>query len=134
MECRKDLIKEINLTVSKNTISVRTSMKSQLLSIHALPSVVCHQSITSFGATHKPRFCLVCIFLEVAGCKVFNPKSLRSVEKTASQTLVAPRFVVHCSPLSVFVHCWPDWPKCFCIYGLKCSKAITGWMDGMGWK
>ena len=25
-------------------------------------------------------------------------------------------------------------PKCFCIYRLKCSKAISGWMgmDGMG--
>ena len=23
-----------------------------------------------------------------------------------------------------------DWPKCFCIYRLKCSKAIRGWLDG----
>ena len=23
-----------------------------------------------------------------------------------------------------------DWPKCFCIYSLKCSKAISGWSDG----
>ena len=23
-----------------------------------------------------------------------------------------------------------DWPKCFCIYRFKCSKAISGWMVG----
>ena len=23
-----------------------------------------------------------------------------------------------------------DWPKCFCIYRLKCSKAINGWLVG----
>ena len=23
-----------------------------------------------------------------------------------------------------------DWPKCFCIYRLKCSKATGGWLDG----
>ena len=27
-------------------------------------------------------------------------------------------------------HIATDWPKCFCIYRLKCSKAISGWMDG----
>ena len=27
-----------------------------------------------------------------------------------------------------------DWLKCFCIYGLKCSKALSGWVgwDGIG--
>ena len=27
-------------------------------------------------------------------------------------------------------HTDTDWPKCFCIYRLKCSKAISGWLDG----
>ena len=77
-------------------------------------------------------------------------------KKTASQIHVAPRIVVHCCPLlpivahccpflSIDAHCCPllpivapllpmphtatDWPKCFCIYRLKCSKAISGWLE-----
>ena len=55
--------------------------------------------------------------------------------KTASQMHVAPRIVVNLRldlPWSTLLpHTATDWPKCFCIYRLKCSKAtISGWLDG----
>ena len=30
-------------------------------------------------------------------------------------------------------HTATDWPKCFCIYRLKCSKALSGWVRWDGW-
>ena len=43
--------------------------------------------------------------------------------------------VCHYLPFHKLPHTSTDWPKCFCIYMLKCSKAIIGWMGWMvGWK
>ena len=61
----------------------------------------------------------------------YEHRSAVLIIKTASQMQVAPRIVGSTS--------WSrwrqsntatDWPKCFCIYRLKCSKAISGWLDG----
>ena len=42
--------------------------------------------------------------------------------------------VVHCFPLlSIVAHCCPLLLIAF-VYRLKCSKAIGGWLDGMGWE
>ena len=37
--------------------------------------------------------------------------------------------VCHYLPFHKLPHTSTDWPKCFCIYRLKCSKAISGWTD-----
>ena len=44
--------------------------------------------------------------------------------------------VCHDLPFHRMPHSATDWPKCFCIYRLKCSKALSGWLDGRlgGWK
>ena len=38
--------------------------------------------------------------------------------------------VCHDLPFHRLPHTATDGPKCFCIYRLKCSKAISGWMVG----
>ena len=38
--------------------------------------------------------------------------------------------VCHDLPFHRMPHTATDWPKCFCIYRLKCSKAISGWTGG----
>ena len=43
--------------------------------------------------------------------------------------LVVPGSALVCHDLSFhrMPHTATDWPKCFCIYRLKCSKAVSGW-------
>ena len=41
--------------------------------------------------------------------------------------------VCHDLPFHRMPHSATDWPKCFCIYRFKCSKAISEWIDGWVW-
>ena len=67
------------------------------------------------------------LYLTVSGSNWLCP----ALPSCARLYLAVPSsaMVSHDLPFHRLPHTANDWPKCFCIYRLKCSKAIRGW-DG----
>ena len=91
----------------------------------------------SLHSLHQPTYPLIKTDQNrITVCSKLVEKRNIAQWKTASEMHVAPRIAVHCCTLlSIVVHYYPllfvfTTPKFFCIHRLKCSKAISGWMDG----
>ena len=90
------------------------------------------------------------VWLNIHSGRQFDATFETHIEgKSGLQVVEAPAFKKHSTlwvlsalylavPSSAMIYLTIDCHrvKCFCIYRLKCSKALSGWMDGMGlvWK
>ena len=79
-----------------------------------------------------PRIVVHCCSLLsiVAHCCPLLPIVVHCCQLLSTSSQICHDLLYHRLP-----HTATDWPKCFCIYRLKGSKAISEWVwDGIEWK